>query len=152
MRQFEDGYIYRCEPIMDLLSGWRKENPYHCRNWTFKSYYNSDEQQWYMIDTYYSTDFVKVTKEIEEKFTCVCKLSDYREVTPETFEYYSPSDKIGPIALNSGGYYRPKYLVRKGAKPDPLALIRVKHERIEQLKLQIVSLQRDIEVLEGQCE
>ena len=36
--------VYRCDPVISWIESWRRDDPYHCINWTFrvKKYGNTD--------------------------------------------------------------------------------------------------------------
>jgi len=128
--------IYRCEPVLSWLPSYKRDNPYWCKNWTFKV--REYKGKYSMYDTYWSTgdDYpVELTDENFDKFEYLFDLDDVRYINSyENWLEYPDEDKWR-VALDSGGMSYPKYVVRRDAK-------KVKERVVERM-------QRDIEYLKS---
>lgn len=133
--------IYRCDPVVEWLSWYKRDTPYHCCNWTFKVEEDSKEKGiYYMVDTYWSTGdslTVRLTDEIFDKFEFLFDLEDVRIVRPPDFYDYNENDRWH-VALDSGGYQHSKYwFVRKDAVKDRDKLIKRLYKELGSLKTQV---------------
>ena len=130
--------IYECEPVKSWLPSYKWNEPYHCCNWTFRVKQYNDE--YYMVDTYWSTGDgfkVKLTDENFEKFNFLFDFDEVDKITPPDFYDYDEEDRWH-IALDSGGYaYSTYYFVRKGAKKNKDVLLERLNYELESLKRQI---------------
>lgn len=117
-RKFKPGCLYRVKlPYVykDFLLSNYVSDIYHCRNWVFVCH-KRDNNSYFMTDTYFKDKFILVDKVNEDLFEYICDPKEYRETRYfSDFECYDDEDKIGPIALDSGGWRIPKYLIRKDA-------------------------------------
>lgn len=133
--------IYRCDPVPSWIESWRRDNPYHCINWTFKIHNYPEYNKIYMRDTYWSGGSglsVELTDENFDKFELLFDINDVYKVSPPDFYDYDEEDRWH-IALDSGGYqYSRYYYVRKGAKKNKEVLL-------ERLNLELNSLKRQVE-------
>lgn len=139
--------IYRSDPVLNWLPSYKRDDPYWCKNWTFKVHKNGNN--YYMYDTYWSTGDeypVKLTDENFDKFEFLFDLDDIRYVNEyeDWLEY--PDEDRWRVALDSGGLSYAKYVVRRGAK-------KVKERVIERMERDINYIKQDLahkeRVLEG---
>lgn len=87
--------IYRCDPVLSWIPSWRRDNPYHCINWTFKVRKHDGSNKYYMYDTYWSTGdglIVELTDENFNKFELLFDMNDVRKVSPPDFYDYNEED------------------------------------------------------------
>ena len=130
--------IYRCNPVLSWLPSYKRDDPYWCRNWTFKV--KQYDGKYYMYDTYWSTgdDYpVELTNENFDKFEYLFDLNDIQYVNSyENWLEYPEEDKWR-IPLDSGGTDYAKYVVRRGVK-------KVKERVVERLKRDIDYLKYDL--------
>ena len=139
--------IYHCDPVLSWIESWRRDNPYHCINWTFKVHKYSDGT-YAMWDTYWSGSdglHKQLTDENFDKFELLFDLNDVRKISKEDFYDYNEEDRWH-IALDSGGYQFSKYyFVRKDAKKN-------KDIQLERLYRELESLKRQVKLQEEEIE
>lgn len=139
---FDTNFIYKVDPTKyGKLLFPNIRDLYHCRNWTFICRF--DCGFYYMTDTYFKEKTVVVTPENEQAFKALFRPVDYDCVTKHKFEQYDESNRIGPVAIDSGGIRFPKYYVKHGA---PIS----KAAKIDQLQkeLDAVNARRDFIISE----
>ena len=146
--------LYRCEPVLNWLPSYKRDNPYWCKNWTFKVRKGGDK--YYMYDTYWSTGDeypVELTDENFDKFELLFDLGNIRIVNSfeDWLEY--PDDKKWRVALDSGGIAYAKYVVIRGTKKvKDRVVVRMQHE-INYLKQELAHKERILEgVLSGEID
>lgn len=139
--------IYHCDPVPSWIESWRRDNPYHCINWTFKVHKYSDGT-YAMWDTYWSGVnglHKQLTDENFDKFELLFDLNDVRKISKEDYYDYNEEDRWH-IALDSGGYQFSKYyFVRKDAKKN-------KDIQLERLYRELESLKRRVKLQEEEIE
>lgn len=132
--------IYRCDPVLVWLEPWRRDDPYHCINWTFKVRKYEGMDGYYMCDTYWSTHDslrVELTDENFDKFELLFDMNEVKRVSPSDFYDYNEED-CWHVALDSGGYqYSRHYYVRKGAKKNKEIQLERLSQELESLKNQV---------------
>lgn len=132
--------IYRCDPVLSWIESWRRDNPYHCINWTFMVYMYDEYNKIYMRDTYWSGGSglsVELTDENFDKFELLFDMNEVHKVNPPDFYDYNEEDRWH-IALDSGGYrFSKHYYVRKGAKKNKEVLLERLGRELESLKRQV---------------
>lgn len=140
--------IYRCEPVLEWLPSYKRDNPYWCRNWTFKVR-KTNIGKYYMYDTYWSTgdDYpVELTDENFDKFEYLFDLGDIHYVNSYENWIEYPEEDRWRVALDSGGNRYAKYVVKRGAK-------KVKERVVERMQNDINYLKHDLarkeRILEG---
>ena len=139
--------LYHCEPVLEWLPWWKRDNPYWCRNWTFRV--RKYDDNYYMYDTYWSTgdDYpVKLTDENFDKFELVFDFNDVEEFKCGylKFETYTDEDRFC-VAVDSGGVTYPKHFIRKDAMPQKdLVISRIQDE--------ITDLQRRLDYKKKELE
>ena len=135
--------IYRCEPVLSWLPSYKRDNPYWCRNWTFKV--RKHKGKYRMYDTYWSTgdDYpVELTDENFDKFEYLFDLDDVRYINSyENWLEYPDEDKWR-VALDSGGMSYQKYVVRRGAKKIKERVVERMQRDIEYLKYDLAQKER----------
>ena len=130
--------IYRCDPVLDWIPFYKWNNPYWCKNWTFKvKEYNC---KYSMYDTYWAIGDdhpVELTDENFDKFEYLFDLNDIRYVHSyeDWIEY--PEEDRWRIPLDSGGTDYAKYVVRRGSK-------KIKERVIERMRNDINYLEQDL--------
>lgn len=137
--------IYECEPVMEWLPLYKRDDPYHCMNWIFKV--RQYENKFYMYDTYWSTDSFRVELDDKNfvKFNLLFDMNEVSRISPPDFYDYDEPDRWH-VALDSGGYDLSKYyFVRKGAKKN-------KDIQLERLNNELESLKRRVELKEEEIK
>ena len=140
--------IYRCTPVLAWIPSYKRDNPYWCKNWTFRVK-ESKSGEFHMYDTYWSTGDeypVELTDENFDKFEFLFNLDEIRYVNNYgDWCEYSVNDRWR-VPLDSGGMEHAKYVVRRGAK-------KVKQCVIERMQREISYLKQDLShkerILEG---
>lgn len=138
--------IYRCEPVLEWLPSYKRDNPYWCKNWTFKV--REYKGHYAMYDTYWSTGDehpVELTDENFDKFEFLFNLDDIRIINSyeDWLEY--PEKYRWRVALDSWGISHAKYVVRKGTKKIKERVIdRMQHD-IDYLKQDLAHKERLLE-------
>lgn len=130
--------IYRCEPVLSWLPSYKRDNPYWCKNWTFKVHRYKDK--YYMHDTYWSTGDeypIELTDENFDKFEYLFDGDEIRRVKYSDWIEY-PEDDRWRVGLDSGGE---KYYIRKNSK-------KIKERVIERMKYDIDMMKTDLEYKE----
>ena len=139
--------IYRCEPVLDWIESFRRDNPYHCINWTFKVHKYSDGT-YAMWDTYWSGSgglHVKLSDDNFDKFELLFDKDDVHKVNQDEWYDYNEEDRWH-VALDSGGYQFSKYwLVRNGAKKNKSAQLERLTRELESLKCEVKWKEEEIE-------
>lgn len=138
--------IYKCEPVLSWLPSYKRDNPYWCRNWTFRPKKYRDE--YYMQDTYWSIgdDYpVKLTDENFDKFEFLFDLGDIRYVYDYERWLEYPDEDRWVVALDSGGYSDAKYVVRRGATKVKERVIARMQRDINYLKRNLADKERKLE-------
>lgn len=145
--------IYQCDPVLSWLEPWRKDDPYHCINWTFRVKKHDGLNKYYMYDTYWATGDglrVELTDENFDKFELLFDMNDVRKVSPPDFYDYNEEDRWH-VALDSGGYYYSKhYYVRKDAKKNKNIQLKRLSQELETLKSQV--RRKEEEIAKVLCE
>ena len=132
--------VYCCEPVLSWLPSYKRDNPYWCKNWTFRVS-KSAKGRYYMRDTYWSTGDdspIELTDENFDKFEFLFDLNDVRFVNSYSDWIEYPEDSIWCEALDSGGILCPKYIVKKDATKD-------RDKVIERITREIDSLRNSLE-------
>lgn len=127
--------IYRCEPVLEWLPSYKRNNPYWCKNWTF--YVREYNGEYYMYDTYWSTgddERVKLTDKNFDKFEYLFEKNEVRRVSYQQWVEYREEDRW-VVGLDSGGA---EHYVRKTAD-------KVKEKVIERLQNDINYLEYNLE-------
>ena len=131
--------LYRCNPVLEWLPSYKRDNPYWCKNWTFRVRKSNDN--YYMYDTYWATGDehpVMLTDSNFDKFELIFDFNDVEKYTDQYRKWinYPKKDRFC-VAVDSGGTSYPKYFIRKGALP-------IKDAVIERLKYDIASLESEL--------
>ena len=137
--------IYRCDPVLSWLPSYKRDNPYWCRNWTFKI---RKSNKYYMYDTYWSTGDeypVELTDENFDKFEYLFDLDDIKYVYDYSSWLEYPEEDRWCVGLDSGGMNHPKYVVRKGAKKIKERVVERMKREIDILKSELSSKERRLE-------
>lgn len=131
--------IYRCDPVLEWLPSYKRDNPYWCKNWTFRVR-QSKSGKYFMYDTYWATGDehpVELTDENFDKFEFLFDLNDIRYVSSYSDWLEYPEEDRWCVALDSGGIHYSKRVVRKGAK-------KIKDRVVERIKREIESLKSEL--------
>ena len=109
-----NGGVYRCEPVLEWLPEYKRNDPYWCRNWTFRP--REYDGEYYMHDTYwsgYDSHSIKLSDENFDRFEYLFNLNDIRfECSYQSWVEYPEEDRwICP--LDSSGRSHPKFVVRQ---------------------------------------
>ena len=131
--------IYRCDPVLEWLPSYKRDNPYWCKNWTFRVR-QSKSGKYFMYDTYWATgdeDPVELTDENFDKFEFLFDLDDIQYVNSYDSWLEYPEEDRWNVALDSGGIHYSKCVVRKGAQ-------KIKDRVVERLKREIEYLKSEL--------
>ena len=139
--------LYHCNPVPEWLPSWKRDNPYWCRNWTFRvRKYNDD---YYMYDTYWATGDdlpIELTDENFDMFELVFDFDDVEEFKYDYLKWmtYAYEDRFR-VAVDSGGVNHPKCFIRKDAMPQ-------KDLVISRMQYEIADLQRRLDYKRKELE
>lgn len=132
--------IYKCEPVLSWIGSWRRDDPYHCINWTFKVKYHEGSDKYYMYDTYWSTGDglrVELTDENFTRFTLLFDMQQVQKINPPDFYDYNEEDRWH-VALDSAGFqFSKNYYVRKNAKKNKEFWLERLNRELDSLKSQV---------------
>ena len=134
--------IYRCEPILEILPGYKRNTPYWSKNWTFRVRKYNDK--YYMYDTYYGIDEhpIELTDENFDQFEYLFDLDNIRVVNGYERWLEYPEEDRWCCGIDSGGA---KYLVRQGAQKNRDMVIDRLRRDIESLKREVARRERELE-------
>lgn len=138
--------IYRCDPVLSFLPSYKRDDPYWCRNWTFKVHRYKDK--YYMSDTYWSTGddcSIELTDENYDKFEYLFDLDQVRFCNDYASWLEYPEEDRWCVGLDSGGMTMKKYVVRRGVN-------KVKERVIERMKREINFLKSELSSKERRLE
>lgn len=139
--------IYHCDPVPSWIESWRRDNPYHCINWTFKVQKYEQYDKYYMCDTYWSGGSglrVELTDENFNRFKLLFDMDEVHKVSPPDFYDYDEED-CWHVALDSGGYqYSKHYYVKNGAEKSKEKLLNRLNRELESLKRQVKCKEEEI--------
>ena len=130
--------IYRCDPVLEWLPYYKRNDPYWCKNWIFKV--KEYKGKYAMYDTYWSTGDehpVELTDKNFDKFEFLFDLDDIRYINSYESWLEYPKEDRWKVALDSGGISYPKYVVRRGSK-------KIKELVIERMQREIDYLKQDL--------
>lgn len=120
--EFNEDCIYKVDPTKyGKLLFPNMKDMYHCRNWTFTC--RKRGGVYYMTDTYFNDKSVAVTSDNEHAFIKLFQRSEYESVDRCKFNHYEESDRLGPVAMNSGGHRFPSYYVKRSASESRPVMI-----------------------------
>ena len=136
--------IYRCEPMLDMLPSYKRDDPYWCKNWTFRIWYRNNGTYW-MYDTYYDgvDEYpIELTDDNFDKFEYLFDMDKIQFVNtysrwieyPETDRWY--------VGVRSAGR---EYLVRQGAQKNRTMVIERLRRDIESMKREVARKERELE-------
>lgn len=119
--------IYRSDPMPEILSAYLRNNPYHCRNWTFRPVKSEDPETGIlcvkMVDTYFGNSAIELTDANFNRFELLFDMREYWDAGTHRPDDYDPKDYIR-AAVGSGGISNAHYFIRKNAKRSREAMIR----------------------------
>ena len=139
--------IYRCDPVLEWLPSYKRDNPYWCKNWTFRVR-QSKSGKYFMYDTYWATGDeypVELTDENFDKFEFLFDLDDIQYVNDYESWLEYPEEDRWCVALDSGGIQCARCVVRKGAKKIKERVVERIEREIEYLKHRLSNKERDLE-------
>ena len=139
--------IYHCDPVLSWLESFRRSDPYHCINWTFKVMKDENSDDYYMCDTYWSGWEglrVKLDDKNIDKFELLFDMNDVHKVSPTDFYDYDECDRWH-TALDSAGYQYSKYFfVRNGAKKNKEILLARLNDELDDLERRVEMKKKEI--------
>lgn len=144
--------IYVCDPVTNWLPSYKRNDPYHCINWTFRAEERGEDV--YMVDTYWATDAFRV-KLTDENFSMFKLLYDRNEVTQISLSEVPDYDDedIFHVALDSGGYQYSKYYFKKiGAKKNKEKVLDRLYSELKGVESRAEYLKRKISEIEPGSE
>lgn len=109
--------LYRCDPVLAWLPSYKRDNPYWCKNWTFRVKKYNDS--YYMYDTYWrdcDESPIKLNDENFEKFEFLFDFDDVRYVNSYKHWIEYPEEDRWRVALDSGGTHNTKYVVKRNSQ------------------------------------
>ena len=133
--------VYRCNPMLELLPIYKRDNPYWSNNWTFKV--RVVNNTYYMCDTYFNEFIIEITDDNIDKFEFVFDLNDVEKFRGLYWEDYKSEDKW-IISLDSGGRTSPYFMIKKNAMPDKECVIRRLNDEIDALNNKLISKRQDL--------
>ena len=146
--------IYRCDPVLSWLPSYKRDDPYWCRNWTFKVHRYKDK--YYMSDTYWSTGddcSIELTDENFDRFEYLFDIDQVRYVNDYSTWLEYPEEDRWCVGLDSGGMTMKKYVVRLGAKKIKERVIERMKREINFLKSELSSKERRLEgIINGELD
>ena len=124
--------LYTCEPQLEWLPLYKRDNPYWCKNWTFRPVEYGGKL--FMRDTYWSSETFQVEL-TDSNFDLFSLIFDFNEVeeykqTTDKWVCYEEEDRWR-IAVDSGGWRFPRYYIRKESKPNKDLVIERLEEEID---------------------
>lgn len=132
--------LYHCNPVPEWLPSWKRDNPYWCRNWTFRVRKYDDD--YYMYDTYWATGDENPVLLTDENFDLFELVFDFNDVEKFSGTYNQwltyPDDKRWNVSIDSGGINNGRYFILKGAMP-------LKERVLARLKDKIGMLEGELE-------
>lgn len=153
--------LYKCEPVINWVPYYKRDNLYWCINWTFKPCVHTDaqgEKIFYMRDTYWGSSSDSLTVVLTDKnFDKFELIFDFRDVESYTFSsdkfYDYPDDERWVLSVDSGGMYSPKRFIKKGSMPIKERVIERLQERIDDLEYTLKGKKKDLEkVMNGEVD
>ena len=145
--------IYRCDPVLSWLPSYKRDDPYWCRNWTFKVRRYKDK--YYMSDTYWAMDDyqIELTDENFDRFEYLFDIDQVRYVNDYSTWLEYPEEDRWCVGLDSGGMTMKKYVVRLGAKKIKERVIERMKREINFLKSELSSKERRLEgIINGELD
>ena len=91
------------------------DNLFWCYNWTFTP--AEYKGKWYMYDTYFKNKSIELTDANFEEFSLIFDFNNVEKHGGHYIEEYEDGD-WWRVATDSGGWYYPKYYIKKGAKKN----------------------------------
>lgn len=139
--------LYKCNPVLEWLPSWKRDNPYWCRNWTFSVHKHDDD--YYMYDTYWENydDYpVRLTDENFDMFELVFDFDDVEEFKGGYLKWMTYADKDRfRVSVDSGGMNHPKCFIRKNVMPQ-------KNLVISRIQYEIADIQRKLDCKKEELE
>ena len=146
--------IYKCEPVLSWLPSYKRNNPYWCRNWTFKV--KEYKGHYAMYDTYWSTgdDYpIELTDVNFDKFEYLFDLDDIRYIHDYESWLEYPEEDRWRLPLDSGGTNHAKYVIRRGAKKVKERVVDRMQRDINYLRQNLVYKERLLEnIIDGSVD
>ena len=129
--------LYKHEPDRRYRSSLYWNSMYHCFNWTFKVRHYEEDDEWYMVDTYFNDKLIELTDDNFDEFEFLFDFNEVEKHSGRHIYEYDESD-WWHVAVDSGGMFcGGKYFIKKGA-------VKIKDRVIERLENEIKSLESDI--------
>lgn len=132
--------LYQCEPVLEWLPSYKRNDPYWCKNWTFRVY--EYKGKYYMGDTYWSIGDnhpIELTDENFDKFKLVFDFEDVERFNGTYNQWLTyPDDQRWNVSIDSGGINNGRYFILKGAMP-------IKERVLARLKDKIGMLEGELE-------
>ena len=111
--------LYRCKPVLEWLPSYKRNDPYWCKNWTFRV--REYKGKYYMSDTYWATGDdhpIELTDEIFDRFKLIFDFNDVEKFNGSYNQWLTyPDDQKWNIPVDSGGMSNSRFFIRKGAMP-----------------------------------
>lgn len=145
--------IYRCDPVLSFLPLYKRDDPYWCRNWTFKVRRYKDK--YYMSDTYWVMDDypIELTDENFDRFEYLFDIDQVRYINDYSTWLEYPEEDRWCVGLDSGGMTMKKYVVRLGAKKIKERVIERMEREINFLKSELSQKERRLEgIINGELD
>lgn len=138
--------LYICEPQLNWLPEYKRDNPYWCKNWTFKPIEYGGKL--FMRDTYWSTETFQVEL-TDDNFSLFSLIFDFNNVEDyrgsiDKWCCYNEKDRWC-VAVNSGGRNHPKYYIRKESKPNKDFIVKRLEDEIKIMKYDLEYKLRTLE-------
>lgn len=131
--------LYSANPDKKLQQ-WDGD-PYWCKNWTF--IVEEDEDDVYMVETYYKDTYILLTDDNFEKFSLIF---DFNDVCRENYpEEYDKKD-VYYVSVDSGGMTIPKTYRKKLAKRPVERMIELTEREVKVLEDKLKFARNELEM------
>lgn len=140
--------LFTCEPNVKYRGRLYESNLYHCCNWTFEVIKNR-EGNYLMRDTYWSSGdsfYIQLTDENINDFEMLFELDKVKNIRKDEVNHY---EKHYRVAIDSGGWGHPSYLVDIDAVKSKRLILEEIDEKIKKLEWEIKHLLEAIENIEN---
>jgi len=126
--------VYRLEPFSTKPNyNWCKHNILIARK---------DDHDWRFYDTYWADGHTNYPfDEVKDRITFLFDLKGSKEVKSKEYDQYEEEDKF---FIPDGGHDK-SYLIKAGAEKSRAIIINLFESKIENIKSEIESLQRNLE-------
>ena len=131
--------LYKCEPVLEWLPSYKRDDPYWCKNWTFRVH--EYKGKYYMSDTYWTTGDdhpIELTDEIFDRFKLIFDFNNVEKFNGSYNQWLTyPDDQKWNIPIDSGGRSSSRFFILKGAMPLKERIVARLNDEIEYLEREL---------------